>query len=159
MAPATTKIVRRVPTLDDQWNDIKAELVHDPDTMRELLRLVRAAQDSGILPFITGLLEQKNSVLSILMEEFNQAGVKKAINNGEQLAALLGTIPQSAFQAAVSALGQGLDKMGQASGHSSGGMNIFQLLGAFRNPDVAQGLRALLSFLEGFGQAFSPPGK
>ncbi|OLZ08122.1 DUF1641 domain-containing protein [Sulfobacillus thermosulfidooxidans] len=160
MAQPITNIVRKHPSLDEQWDELKAQLINDKETAEALLRFARAAQDAGVLPFLTGLLEQKNSVLHILMEELNQDSVKKAINNGEQIAALLGNIPQNAFHNAIEALGQGLTHMGSLPATDTHeGMSIFQLLGSLKNPDIARGLRALLGFLEGFGQALATPKK
>lgn len=79
MAQPTTNIVRKHPSLDEQWDELKAQLINDKETAEALLRFARAAQDAGVLPFLTGLLEQKNSVLHILMEELNQDRDRKSV--------------------------------------------------------------------------------
>ncbi len=126
----------------------------DMATTEDLLRFVRALRSAGILDFLTGLLEQKDPVLHITVGQMNQAGVKHAINNLEQLAAFMGSMSQDSWDMALHALGNGLESMARTKPSRPGeGMGIFQLLGALKNPDTAQGLRTLLSFLEGFGRS------
>ncbi len=154
--PISDDIVRKIPSLDEQWEEFKARLLADEDTIQALLRLAQAAHEAGVLPFLTGLLEQKNSVLHLLVEEINQDGVKKAINNIEQLAALWGTISQDTLHTVLDAMNQGLERMAQSSeSGSTGGMGFFQILSYLKNPDVAQGMRTLFAFLEGFGKTLS----
>lgn len=124
----------------------------DTATTEDLLRFVRALRSAGILDFLTGLLEQKDPVLHITVGQVNQVGVKHAINNLEQLAAFMGSMSQDSWDMALHALGNGLESMARTK-PSGEGMGIFQLLGALKNPDTAQGLRTLLSFLEGFGRS------
>ena len=126
----------------------------DTATTEDLLRFVRALRSAGILDFLTGLLEQRDPVLRITVGQMNQVGVKHAINNLEQLAAFMGSMSQDSWDMALHALGNGLESMARTKLPRPGeGMGIFQLLGALKNPDTAQGLRTLLSFLEGFGRS------
>ncbi len=154
MAQPITKTVPKIPSPDTEWQEVRDMLAQDPETTAELLRLARALHDAGILAFFTGLLEQKDSVMHLAIGELNKPGVKKAVNNLEQLADFLGSIPQDAWQRALQAAGHGLEKMEQSQNDpGQDSLTIFQLLGSLKNPDIARALRSLLAFLEGFGQA------
>lgn len=156
MAQPITDIIPKTPSLEEQWDELKSRLLADQDSIEALLRLVGAAREAEILPCLTGLLEQKNSVLTLLIQEMNQDGVKQAINNLEQLAALWGNIHQDTVHSMLGAVNQGLERMGQnKEADSAGGMGVVQLWRYLKNPDIAYGVKALFTFLEGFGKSLA----
>jgi uncharacterized protein YjgD (DUF1641 family) len=157
MAQPITKILPRPVSGEAQWLEMKELIFRDPETAGDILRFVRGLRSAGVLEFLTALLEQKDSVLHLLIGELDKPGVKKAVNNLEQLADFLGSVPPDTLHRTLQAAGRGFDKMGQAqqaSGNDS--LSIFQLLGSLKNPDIARALRTILAFLEGFGQAAGP---
>ncbi|AUW94839.1 MAG: DUF1641 domain-containing protein [Sulfobacillus thermotolerans] len=126
----------------------------------DLERFVHALKTAGVLDFVTGLLEQRDSVLHLVINEINQPGVKMAVNNMEQLAAFIGTIPQETWHVVLMAAANGIKSMNDPKASTQNeGMGIFQLLGALKNPETARAVRVILGFLEGFGRAWSSSSK
>ncbi|MBX6353152.1 MAG: DUF1641 domain-containing protein [Thermoflavifilum sp.] len=132
-------------------------VAEEADAVEEALRVVRGLHERGLLELTAAALEQGDDVLRIVVEQLNQPGAVRALQNlvrlVQQLEALnlekMGTLLEGAANGLEEALAQPADRP----------LGVFGLMRALADPDISTALNALLGALRGMGRALRTTGK
>lgn len=127
-------------------------------TIGQVLEFAEVVAGSGTLELLRALLEQKHTILHILVGQFNQKGPKAAINNLELLLGLLADIPTSHLQQWAETLPKSLDAMQTAMAHDGEPMGPLALWKRLHDPNVSRAIRGILALLESLGSLAQPDG-
>ncbi len=109
---------------------------------------------AGVLDFMRGMLEQKNGILKILLNQVNQSGPKNAINNLEGILSVIGALPPDIMSRAARAIDR-IVKTAQRSDSDKASekpLGPLRLMRALKDPDVSRTLYLLFAFLQEMGK-------
>ncbi|MBZ5488856.1 DUF1641 domain-containing protein [Halomonas aquamarina] len=94
-----------------------------PDAQEELDRLVQTLHEHGVLRFANDVVASNQELLRILVGGLNKQGSLNAIQNLSVIAMTLSALPPERFYQVMSALGEGIEQVGnhrhdEAQGHA-----------------------------------------
>lgn len=129
-----------------------ALLFEQKDSIEKSIQLLRRMDDRGILDFVTALVGQGDKVMGVVARGLNKPHNTAMLIHSVKLAEIVGELEIDKVQLLISRVNRGLVKAEEAA--SCGQMtSIFDLLKAFKDPDVNRAITALIGFLKGAGQS------
>ncbi|MFB5191288.1 DUF1641 domain-containing protein [Alicyclobacillus fastidiosus] len=155
MAKPTTNVNRLEPTTEEQLADASREVqkafAEHGDAIKSLLAVVQDLYDSGVLEMMHALLNSKEKVASIALEQILKPSVLNTIKNAMTACSMVSKIDPEQLSTLVDALVVGL-RRGQDNVESGKRVGVLQLAKTLRNSDVNRTFALLLGVLEGMGQ-------
>ncbi|WP_206922147.1 DUF1641 domain-containing protein [Alicyclobacillus suci] len=155
MAKPTTSINRVEPSHEEQSMEVTQELqavfAAHSDAIKSLLVLVQDLHDSGVLEMLHALLNSKEKVASIVLEQVLKPSVLNTIKNAMTALGMVSKLDAEQLGKLTDAMVTGLEH-GQAKLASGERVGVFQLAKAVRNPDINRTLALMLGLAEGMGQ-------
>jgi uncharacterized protein YjgD (DUF1641 family) len=127
------------------------DLEASSEAIRQLLELIRALDERGILRFSTDLLREEDRVIEVLSERFRPEDLRRAVANLEVLVRVFRDIDPAALGGIARALPSALTEARRAE--SDPAMGLFEMVSVLRDPDVNRGVRMVLGFLRGVGRS------
>jgi uncharacterized protein YjgD (DUF1641 family) len=130
---------------------IGAELVESREALRGFLELLRLLDERGWLRFSTDLLKEEEHVLSVLTERVGPGEVRRTLRNVEVLVEAFRDVDPATLKALAAGVPRALDQAHRAQADRPVGW--LEVASALRDPDVNRGVRMVLGFLRGIGEA------
>ncbi|MCK6258212.1 DUF1641 domain-containing protein [Fictibacillus sp. KIGAM418] len=155
MAQPITKIVHSTRTekemQEQQIETIVEDLAKSADGIKELIKLFQQLHDSGILGSVNGLVEAKEKVAGIAVEQLLRPQMTNAINNMMAAAGVLSDTNPEMTKKLMSSLGNGIQRAekGLISNEKVG---IFDLMKALKDPDINRAIGFGMNLLKGVGE-------
>jgi uncharacterized protein YjgD (DUF1641 family) len=155
MAARISAIRKRELTVEEQkqemMNQLLGTLLNNADGLTQTVKLLQELHESGILPALQALLEAKEHVASIAMQQFLRPNVTNMINNAMAAAGALSSIDPETTKKLVSSLSTGLEKAQQGLDNNEK-TSILKLMTVMKDPDINRALTFGLNLVKGLGQ-------
>ncbi|KSU83516.1 DUF1641 domain-containing protein [Fictibacillus enclensis] len=158
MAQPITKIVHPARTekeLQEQSLEaILTDLAKSGDGIREMIKLFNELHESGILGSVNGLVEAKEKVAGIAVEQLLRPQITNAINNMMAAAGALSDTNPDMTKKLMGALGNGLEKAEKGL-EANEKVGVFDLMKALKDPDINRAIGFGLNLLKGVGEGLN----
>ncbi|MGG1574316.1 DUF1641 domain-containing protein [Fictibacillus sp. NRS-1165] len=155
MAEPITKISHSAHTekeLQEQSIDtILEDLAKSADGIKELIKLFHQLHDSGIIGAVNGLVEAKEKVAGIAVEQLLRPQMTNAINNMMAAAGVLSETNPDMTKKLMSSLGNGLQRAERALANNEK-VGVFDLMKALKDPDINRAIGFGMNLLKGVGE-------
>lgn len=132
-------------------SEIEAAIADNKDAVLAGIRLVRQLEDTGILPILNGLLAEGKDVMHIAVEEINKPHNSGVLENGIDLAMLLGTLDVDGLKILTEKLNQGV-KEATSGEEEEGPKNVFQMMKVLKDPEINRSIGMMMRLLKGMGK-------
>ncbi|MGG0718461.1 DUF1641 domain-containing protein [Robertmurraya massiliosenegalensis] len=157
MAKAIRQISKSVPNPIDEQKESIATLLQAIGDNREALMttldIIKGLHEMGVLDAAKSMLEQREDIGAIAMQQANQTGVHNIVKNGMTAIQFVGSINPEQLQAILHGLYTGFERMLDVvkTGEQK---SLIKLGSSLRDPDVKVSLTTMVEFLHGMGEAF-----
>ncbi|PAE18440.1 hypothetical protein CHH80_21635 [Bacillus sp. 7504-2] len=157
MAKAIRQINKSSPNPEEVQKESLADLLQaiiaNQDALMMFLDIVEGLHEMGVLEAAKSMLEQREDIGAIAIQQANQPGVHNIIKNGMTVIQFAGSIHPEQLQALLNGLNLGFDRMLDVAqtGEQKG---LLKLASSLRDPEVLLSLTTLTEFLHGMGEAF-----
>jgi uncharacterized protein YjgD (DUF1641 family) len=128
-------------------NDLEGSV----ESLRSFLELLRLLDERGLLRFSTGLLKEEEHVISVLTERLEPGEVRATLRNVEVLVRAFRDVDPETLRGLASGVPRALEEAHRAQEDRPVGW--LEVMSTLRDPDVNRGVRMVLGFLRGIGQA------
>ncbi|WAH36272.1 DUF1641 domain-containing protein [Alicyclobacillus dauci] len=155
MAEPTINIKRSEP-IKEQQQDKAAEEMREAfaahgEAIRSFLVLIQDLHDSGLLEILHALLNSKEKVASIVLEQILKPSVLNTIKNAMSAVGMVSKLDPDQLNTLTEALVSGLER-GKDNLESGKRVGLFDLAKALRDPSINRTLSLLLGLAQGMGQ-------
>ncbi|WP_206832053.1 DUF1641 domain-containing protein [Alicyclobacillus fructus] len=127
-------------------------VIQEEQAAERLIHLVALAEEKGLLPMLTALLERGDRVLAHLVDLLAREEYASALQNAIGLAQALGKFDPDMLMKLVDSASAGLGKAKQEAQKDDKPLGLFELLALLKDPNVSYAIRFMLRFLSGMGQ-------
>ena len=136
---------------EQMLNQLLGTLVDNSEGLTQTVKLLQELHESGILPALQALLEAKEHVASIAMQQLLRPNVTNMVNNAMAAAGALSSIDPEMTKKLVSSLSTGLEKAqeGMDNNEQTG---VLKMMKAMKDPDINRALTFGLNLLKGLGK-------
>lgn len=132
-------------------DEIESALAKNKVAVLETIDLLGNLQERGILELLNGLFSQGDEVFRIAVQEMNKPNNARVVENLVGLASVLGSIDIGQLKGFTEKANNGLREATEGDS-GDGPINLFQLLGALKDPEINRSIAMLLKFLKGMGK-------
>ncbi|MCL6633714.1 MAG: DUF1641 domain-containing protein [Alicyclobacillus herbarius] len=155
MARPINNVKRIEPTQLERNQEALQELgesiAKHQDALQSLLTLIADLENSGVLEMLHALLNSKEKIASIVLDQVLKPSVLNTVKNGMTAMGTVSKIDPEELGLLMEAVVTGLHQ-GQESLKSKGKVGVFDLVKASRDPGVKRALGFMLGFLQGMGE-------
>jgi uncharacterized protein YjgD (DUF1641 family) len=136
---------------EQMMNQLLATLIENADGLKQTAKLLQELNGSGILPALQSLLQSKEQVATIAVQQLLRPPVTNMINNAMAAAGALSSVEPETTKKLMASLGEGLKKAeeGLANNQTT---SVFTLMKVVKDPDINRALTFGLNLLKGLGQ-------
>ena len=155
MAKPIVNIVKPVQSEEERnaqnLEQIKTEAAVNAQGIVDAIKLLQELHNSGILDAISALLEAKEKVAKIAVNQLLRPPVTNAINNAMALAEAASDVNPEMTKKLVASLGNGLKKAeeGLQKGEKVGLLDLYR---ALNDPDINRAIGFGINLLKGLGE-------
>lgn len=154
MANATTSIVRMEEDVAGKAQaQIQQATVENAEAIVEALGLLQDLEERGVIPLLRALVEQGDDVLKVILALVSRDEVAGGLKNLISVFQMFTAIEPGAMEKLFSGVENGVKEAVQVTDAK---MGIYDMLKAFRDPDVSRAIAFALSFLKGMGRSMAP---
>lgn len=132
-------------------NQLLATLTDNAEGLQQTVKLLQQLNESGILPALQALLQAKEQVASIAMEQLLRPPVTNMINNAMAAAGALSSIEPETTRKLMDSVSQGLQKAEEGLVNNDS-TSLWDLMKVIKDPDLNRALTFGLNLLKGLGQ-------
>ncbi|WP_461611883.1 helical membrane plugin domain-containing protein [Cytobacillus kochii] len=155
MAEPISKVAEPILTEDEIQNQALEKVLEDItkniDGIQETIKLLQELHDSGILEGVTSLIEAKEQIAKIVVEQSLRPPVTNAINNAMAAAGMITEINPETTKKMTESLTKGIQKAEEGL-QLNKKVGLFDLLKLIKDPDINRVLRFGMDFLKGLGE-------
>ncbi len=119
-------------------------------SLEKVVFLLEQLDKAGILNLLIAAVEQRNSLLGILVDEAVKPGSKKAIKNATSLIQTLSSIDTETLTALGEGMANGVDRLKYGKVVEVRG--VWDVLKASRDPDISRAFSVVLTILKSMGK-------
>lgn len=132
-------------------SEVETAIADNKEAVLATITLVRHLQDTGILAILNGLLAEGEDVLRIVVQEINKPHNSNVLENGLDLAMVLGTLDVDGLKILTEKLNQGI-KEATAEDADDGPTGVFQLMKSLKDPEISRSIGMMMRLLKGMGK-------
>jgi uncharacterized protein YjgD (DUF1641 family) len=157
MAKAIRQIRKEVPNQQEEQQqaiaDILKELADNREAIMGAIGILKGLQEMKVLETVGALLDQRNEVGAIAIQQINQPTMHNVIKNGIAAFKFLGSIQPSHLETIMEGVGIGLKRLSQ-TGQKGEKQSIWKMRRRLRSPKIRAAMTTMVDFMEGMGEAF-----
>lgn len=155
MAKPITTVQSPEPTPQQQneqtLNQLIGTLIENADGVKQTAKLLQELNGSGILPALQALLEAKEQVAEIAVNQMLRPPVTNMMNNAMAAAGALTSIEPETTKKLMASLAEGLKKAQQGLSDNET-TSVWTLMKVMTDPDINRALTFGLNLLKGLGR-------
>lgn len=155
MASPITKITQVKPTheqeVEQSLTNLQDSLVEHQEALQSLLVLIQDLQNSGVLDILHSLLNAKEKVATIALEQILKPSVLATMKNAMTVIGMVSKVNPEQLQQISDALVTGLER-GKERLISDRRVTMLDVATALRDPGVNRSVGFMLALLQGMGQ-------
>ncbi|WP_161974960.1 DUF1641 domain-containing protein [Bacillus timonensis] len=157
MAKAIRQIRKEVPNPQQEQQEAIADMIKELADNREAImgaiRILKGLQEMRVLETIGALLDQRNEVGAIAIQQINQPTMHNVVKTGINAFKFMGSLQPSEIETILEGMGLGLKKLSE-TGHEGKKQSIWKMQRRMRSPEIRAAMTTMVDFMEGMGQAF-----
>ncbi|SFC94164.1 DUF1641 domain-containing protein [Bacillus sp. UNCCL81] len=155
MAQPITTIQKYVPTKEEQnqqkLEDLKLLLAENEDSLNKILNIVSELNDTGVLEAANSMIQSKEKITKIALEQMNREPVTNIINHIMGAAGALSNVDPETTTKLINSVTKGIDE-GNKHLEKDDKVGIFDLVKVLKDPDVNRAVGFGINFLKGMGK-------
>ncbi|WP_223642970.1 DUF1641 domain-containing protein [Planococcus sp. 4-30] len=155
MASPITQIKKKEWTAEEirqqKLYELETLIAEQDQALNKLLAITGNLDDAGVLDAILAMVKAKEGIAEVVMEQATREPVTNLINNMMSAAGALTAIDPASTGKLASSVVNGL-KEAETQNQNGKKLGVFQLLKAFRDPDINRTIKFGLNFLKGMGK-------
>ncbi|ANU10927.1 hypothetical protein BBH88_11725 [Planococcus antarcticus DSM 14505] len=155
MASPITQIKRKEWTTEEirqqKLYELETLIAEQDQALNKLLAITGDLDDAGVLDAILAMVKAKEGIAEVVMGQATRVPVTNLINNMMGAAAALTAIDPASTEKLASSMVKGLNEA-ESQNHNGKKLGVFQMVRAFRDPDVNRAIKFGLNFLKGMGK-------
>ncbi|WEG12536.1 DUF1641 domain-containing protein [Pullulanibacillus sp. KACC 23026] len=154
MAKAIQQIERMPVSTEVKQSEDKEALLkalyEQREAVEKSIHFLQRMDDRGLLDLMTALVGQGDQLIGIAARELNKPSNTSVLVHLIKLAQMVGELDVEKLQPLIQRVNKGIEKAEEtvANGNKT---DVFDLLRAFKDPDVNRALTSLIGFLKGAG--------
>lgn len=152
MAKAITHIEKKIPNQAEEQADSLLEILtlvaKNKEALKTSLEILQELQHSGVLNIVKGLLQTRDKVGVLAVEQLNQPSMHNTIKNSINLLQIIGEIEPEKLKVLLRAANTGLTNLDE----SKEKITKWGLIKRMNNSDVLYSLSVMTGFLQGLGK-------
>ncbi|WP_257347166.1 DUF1641 domain-containing protein [Pseudalkalibacillus decolorationis] len=160
MAKPITKIEEPVFTEKEQQNQalekVLQDLTQNTEGIKETIKFLQELHESGILGAINNLVEAKEDLAKIAVEQMLRPPVTNALNNAMAAAGALTEIDPEMIKRIMNGMAKGIQKSEEEL-RLNKKIGVFDLVKLMRDTDINRALTFSLYLLQGVGEGLKDP--
>jgi uncharacterized protein YjgD (DUF1641 family) len=136
---------------EQELNELLSVLLENSSGLQQTVKLLQELHESGILPALQALVEAKEQVATIAVQQMLRPPVVNMLNNAMAAAGALTSLNPETTTKLMGSLSEGLKKaeQGLANNEMTG---VWDLLKVMKDPDINRAMTFGLNLLKGLGQ-------
>lgn len=138
----------------EKLEQLQASLAKQEQAIQQLLELSGELQEMGALDAVHAMLQAKEKIAGIAIDQASREPVTNLINNVMAAAASATAIDPEMTKKIVAGVERGLHEAELGNGHTSK-VGLLQLAAALNDPDINRAVKFGLNFLKGMGKGLS----
>lgn len=142
---------------------VQGNTVSVQDSLQETARaldkvriLTKKLEDAGWLDVLTAVLDERDTLLGILLEQVDKPGTLALMQNALNLGQVLSSVPSGTIASLGEGFSAGLHRLDEGSVVEVRG--IWDVLRAVRDPDISRGFAMILTVLKSIGESLGERG-
>jgi uncharacterized protein YjgD (DUF1641 family) len=155
MAKPITSIKKSESTEAELQGQALAELVSviakNGPALQETLKIIQLLHESGVLEVIGALIQAREKVVEIGVSQLSKPTMTRGVNNVMSAVGMLGELEpemiKKVFEGIVNGVQHSTEKV-----NANEKTGLFDLMKAYKDPDVNRALTIMLGFLKGMGE-------
>jgi len=156
MAKPIREVKRTDPTAQELESEALSELLkviaEHRESIKDLLAIVGYLEEMGVLAALKGLLEQRNEVGVIALNQLNQPKMYHLLKNLVTMVQLMGSMDPVHLEKMGKGLSQGLETMNEKS-EQGRVPSLWDLAKSVRDPSVRTSMATMIGLLQGMGDS------
>ncbi|MBT2692054.1 hypothetical protein [Bacillus sp. ISL-55] len=157
MAKAIRQISRELPNKTEEQaqavDEILQALTDNKEAVLSMINLAKELHELKVFETADALLQQRNEVGVIAMQQVNQPAVHNIIKSGFGLFKFLGGLQPSQLDTLLQGVTLGLKRMSE-TGEKGKKQSIWKMRIRLRSPEIRAAMTTMVDFMEGMGEAF-----
>ncbi|MGG1575589.1 DUF1641 domain-containing protein [Fictibacillus sp. NRS-1165] len=133
---------------------IVKEIANNSDAILTMIGIVKNLHEMGALDTISALIEKRNDVGVIAIQQINKPEMHKTIKNGINTFNFLGTIDPEQLRTMLFGITKGLERASESVGKKEN-QSLWQMGKAMRNPDTRATISMMMDFMQGMGEGMA----
>ncbi|MCK6258981.1 DUF1641 domain-containing protein [Fictibacillus sp. KIGAM418] len=158
MAKAIKQIKKQIHTREEVQEEavsgIVNELANNSEAILTMIGIVKNLHEMGALDTLSALIEKRNDVGVIAVQQLNKPEMHKTIKNGINAFNFLGTLNPDQLKTMLSGLSKGLERAAE-SVEKQEKPSLWELGKRMRNPETRATMSMMTEFLQGMGEGIS----
>ncbi|MBT2757763.1 hypothetical protein J7E71_17910 [Mesobacillus foraminis] len=134
-------------------DDILKELVDNREAIMGAIGILKGLQEMRVLETVGALLEQRNEVGAIAIQQINQPTVHNVVKSGINVFKFIGSLQPSELETILDGVALGLKRLSETS-QKGKKQSIWKMQRRLRSPEIRAVVITMMDFMEGMGQAF-----
>ncbi|MBT2572199.1 DUF1641 domain-containing protein [Planococcus sp. ISL-110] len=155
MASPITQIKRKEWTAEEirqqKLYELETLIAEQNEALNKLLAITGDLDDAGVLDAVLAMVKAKEGIAEVVMGQATREPVTNLINNMLSAAGALTAIDPESTGKLASSVVNGL-KEAEAQNQNGKKLGVFQMVKAFRDPDINRTIKFGLNFLKGMGK-------
>ncbi|GEN36308.1 DUF1641 domain-containing protein [Aneurinibacillus danicus] len=155
MAKPITVVKKHEPTEAEKQAMALGELVSiiakNGEALQETLKLIQLLHESGALEIIGGLIQSREKIMEIGISQLSKPTMTRGVNNVMSAVGMLGELEPETIKKVFEGIVNGMQHSAEEvrAGKKTG---MFDLMKAYKDPDINRAMTVMLGFLKGMGQ-------
>ncbi|MDM5340350.1 DUF1641 domain-containing protein [Fictibacillus enclensis] len=158
MAKAIRQIKKEARTREEEQAEAVAgivrELADNSEAILTMISIVKNLHEMGALDTLSALIEKRNDVGVIAIQQINKPEMHKTIKNGINAFNFLGTIHPDQLKTMLSGMSKGLERAAD-SAEKEDTPSLWQLGKSMRTPETRATMAVMMEFLQGMGEGIN----
>jgi uncharacterized protein YjgD (DUF1641 family) len=154
---AIRQIRKEVPNQQEEQQQAMADILKELADNREAIMgasgILKGLQEMKILESVGALLDQRNEVGAIAIQQINQPTMHNVIKSGIAAFKFLGSLQPSQLETIMEGVGIGLKRLSQ-TGQKGDKQSIWKMRRRLRSPEIRAAMTTMVDFMEGMGEVF-----
>jgi uncharacterized protein YjgD (DUF1641 family) len=155
MARPITVVKKHESTEAERQAQALGELVNviakNGEALQETLKVIHLLHESGALEVIGGLIQAREKVVEIGVSQLSKPTMTRGVNNVMSAVGMLGELEPDTIKKVFEGIVNGMQHSAEKV-RANEKTGLFDIMKAYKDPDVNKALTVMLGFLKGMGE-------
>lgn len=157
MAKAIRQIREEIPNSlqekEEAVDELLKELADNREAIIGAIRILRELQEMRALETIGAMLDQRQEVGAIAIQQINQPTMHNVIKSGISAFKFLGSLQPSELETMMEGVGNGMKRLSETAEEGEK-QSFWKMRKRLRTPEIRAAITTMINFMEGMGEVF-----